>query len=188
MPKAVFSNFFNLQHQEYIDKETTIYNLEEPGFSHSANFVKGDVRDAERLARAINGHEIILHLAARYQNFGIGRSEYMNTNEGGARTVVQAVNKVGIKRLVFFSSVGVYGDRESEIRGRRSEDRGRKSEVRGRRSEIGRQRSENEKTEIRDQRSEVGERKDRCQRTKRQRSEVGGRRSKNQDSCFSLTR
>jgi len=36
----------------------------------------------------------------------------MSTNEGGAKALVQAANKVDIKRLVFFSSVAVYGDRE----------------------------------------------------------------------------
>ncbi len=54
------SGFIGNYLQKYIDGKTSIYDLEEPGFRHSANFIKGDVRDAEGLARAFNGHEIII--------------------------------------------------------------------------------------------------------------------------------
>ncbi len=106
------SGFSGYYFQKYIDEETTIHDLEEPGFSDSVNYIKGDVQNPEGLARAINGHEIILHLAAKHEDFGISRSEYMSANEGDAGVVVQASSKVGVKRIVFFSSVGVYGDRE----------------------------------------------------------------------------
>jgi len=131
----IFSGgFIGYSFQQYINGETTIYDLEEPFYKYPARYVQEDVRDAEELAKALNGHEIILHLAARHQDFGISRFEYMNANEGGARAVVQAASKVGIERIIFFSSVGVYGDRE--IGGQRSEVRGRESEVRGQMSEI----------------------------------------------------
>ena len=71
--------------------------------------------------------------------------------------MVQAANKVGIKRLVFFSSVGVYGDRdkESEIRGRRTKRQ--RSEVRSRRSEDEKTAVGGQRTEVGDQRTEVGD-------------------------------
>ena len=84
------SGFIGYYLQQYIDKETTIYGLAEPEFRHSAGYVKGDVRDHEALTKALNGHDIVFHLAANHHDFGISRSEYMDTNEGGARALVQA--------------------------------------------------------------------------------------------------
>ena len=81
-------------------------------FKHSASYVKGDVCDREALTKALNGHDIVFHLAAKHHDFGISRSEYMATNEGGAKALVQAADKVGVKGIVFFSSVAVYGDRD----------------------------------------------------------------------------
>jgi nucleoside-diphosphate-sugar epimerase len=140
------SGFIGYYLQQCVDRETTIYSLAEPEFRHSASYVKGDVRDPEAQTKVLNGHDIVFHLAAKHEDFGISRSEYMDTNEGGAKALVQAADKVGIKGIVFFSSVGVYGDRKSEISrlrkatpcqgGRRSEVRGQRSEIRGQRSEI----------------------------------------------------
>ena len=48
-------------------------------FRHSASYVKGDVRDREVLTKALNGHDIVFHLAAKHHDFGINRSEYMKT-------------------------------------------------------------------------------------------------------------
>ena len=106
------SGFIGYYLQQYIDKETTIYGLVEPEFTHSASYVKGDVRDREALTKALHGHDIIFHLAAKHYDFGISRSEYMNTNEGGAKALVQAAEETEVRRLVFFSSVAVYGDRD----------------------------------------------------------------------------
>jgi len=35
------SGFIGYYFQQYINGETTIFDLEEPGFSHSANYIKG---------------------------------------------------------------------------------------------------------------------------------------------------
>ncbi len=107
------SGFIGYYLQQSVDRETTIYDLAEPEFRHSASYVKGDVCDAEALTKVLNGHDIVFHLAAKHEDFGISRSEYMDTNEGGAKALVQAAEgKVGIKGIVFFSSVAVYGDRD----------------------------------------------------------------------------
>ena len=98
--------------QKYVDRETIIYDLIEPVFRHSANYIKRDICDRETLTSALNGHDTLFHLAAKHEDFGISRSEYMNTNEGGARALVQAAKKVDIKRIIFISSVAVYGDRQ----------------------------------------------------------------------------
>ncbi len=97
------SGFIGYYLQQYIDKETTIYGLVEPEFTYSTSYVKGDVRDADVLTKALNGHDIVFHLAARHHDFGISRSEYMNTNEGGAKALVQAAHDTGVKKLVFLS-------------------------------------------------------------------------------------
>ena len=90
----------------------TIYGLVEPEFRHSASYVKGDVRDREALRRFLKGHDIVFHLAAKHHDFGISRSEYMDTNEGGAISLVRAAEETEVKKIVFLSSVAVYGDRD----------------------------------------------------------------------------
>ena len=71
------SGFIGYYLQQSVDRETTIYDLAEPEFRHSASYVKGDVCDAEALTKVLNGHDIVFHLAARHEDFGISRSEYM---------------------------------------------------------------------------------------------------------------
>ena len=99
------SGFIGYYLQQYIDKETTIYGLVEPEFTYSASYVKGDVRDADVLTKALNRHDIVFHLAAKHHDFGINRSEYMATNEGGAKALVEAARDTGVKKIVFLSSV-----------------------------------------------------------------------------------
>ena len=55
------SGFIGYYFQQYIDWETTIYDLIVPDFKYSSRHIQGDARDAEGLERALNGYEIILH-------------------------------------------------------------------------------------------------------------------------------
>lgn len=78
--------------------------------------VLADVRDPEALARAFagSGAELVYNLAAEHRDDVRPRSLYEEVNVAGARHVCQAAERLGIERLVFTSSVAVYGFTEGE--------------------------------------------------------------------------
>lgn len=68
----------------------------------------GDVRDFDSLCSTITGN-IVLNLAALHRDDVSDTTEYYNTNVHGAENVVKACVKLGIKKIIFTSSVAVYG-------------------------------------------------------------------------------
>lgn len=71
--------------------------------------VQGDVRSADELAAAGAGHDAIINLAAEHRDDVQPLSLYEEVNVGGARALVQAADRTGIDRIVFTSTVAVYG-------------------------------------------------------------------------------
>lgn len=72
-------------------------------------FTQGDIRKPQDMARAVEGVECVINLAAKHHDFGITEAEYFQTNEGGSQVVLDAMGDAGIGRYVFYSSVAVYG-------------------------------------------------------------------------------
>jgi nucleoside-diphosphate-sugar epimerase len=70
----------------------------------------GDVRRVEDLRRALPGVDTVIQLAAIHFDFGHADEEYFQTNEGGMRALLTAMSERGVRRLVFLSSIAVYGD------------------------------------------------------------------------------
>jgi NAD dependent epimerase/dehydratase len=71
----------------------------------------GDVRDAGSVERAVDGCEIVLHLAALIAipySYEAPRS-YVDTNVNGTLNVLEAVRRTGVSRLVHTSTSEVYG-------------------------------------------------------------------------------
>jgi UDP-glucose 4-epimerase len=75
-------------------------------------FIKGDVRDAQMIEKAISGCNLIFHLAA-----SVGNKRSIDdplTDAGinliGTLTVLEAARKHGIRRIVFSSSAGIFGE------------------------------------------------------------------------------
>jgi UDP-glucose 4-epimerase len=73
----------------------------------------GDIGDGERLERILaDGVDAVLHCAARslvaesMRNPGL----YYRTNVGGGVTLLEAMRRVGVTRLVFSSTAAVYGE------------------------------------------------------------------------------
>lgn len=89
-------------------------DLKAPDFKSSESFVKGDIRKYEDVIRILRGHRIktIISLAAKHHDFGIGHDEYFDTNEEGTRVICRAATEAGVNRIVFYSSVAVYGIRD----------------------------------------------------------------------------
>lgn len=69
----------------------------------------GDVRDVEQMKQKLNGANVVVLLAAQHRDDVTPTSLYYDTNVGGMKSTLEAMEYNGIKRLVFFSSVAVYG-------------------------------------------------------------------------------
>lgn len=88
-----------------------VLDLVKPAFDvGDARCTVGDVRDPAAVAKAIQGCDKVLHLAAAHHDFGIEHDTYYDVNQNGSRTLCDAMDKAGITDCVFFSSVAVYGD------------------------------------------------------------------------------
>ncbi len=98
------------------------------GLSADVELVRGDVRDAAAVARALDRIDIVFHLAARV---GVGQSmyeiaDYQSVNVHGTGVLLESLLDRPIEKLVVASSMSVYGEGAYETPdGRRLEARER---------------------------------------------------------------
>ena len=69
----------------------------------------GDIRQAEVANAACEGVETIYHLAAEHRDDVTPISLYRDVNVEGAKNLVSAAKRAGVRRIVFTSTVAVYG-------------------------------------------------------------------------------
>ena len=67
-----------------------------------------DIRDKEALSAAVTG-EVLVHLAAVHRDDVRDTSQYYTTNVEGTRNICEIATARQIARIVFTSSVAVYG-------------------------------------------------------------------------------
>jgi len=77
-----------------------------------ADLIVGDVTDPAAVDRALRGVDLVLHLAS---TVGVGQSmydmvSYVHNNEVGTATLLEALSKRPVARLVVASSMSVYGE------------------------------------------------------------------------------
>ena len=75
-------------------------------------FVRGDIRDADTVAAALDGVETVIHLAAitgAEQSHDM-RERVHDVNTRGTETVLDAAETADVDRFVFASSCNVYGE------------------------------------------------------------------------------
>ncbi|XXY49572.1 NAD-dependent epimerase/dehydratase family protein [Sorangium sp. So ce269] len=80
--------------------------------SGRATLVEADALDLERLAEAMAGHDLVVHLAANPEaRWGLARTR-LDLEQGTIATynVLEAMRRAGVGRLIFSSSGTVYGD------------------------------------------------------------------------------
>src|SRR5215831_13830558 len=86
-----------------------------PGYvSPRAEYLRGDVREPELVARALEGVDVVFHEAAAV---GVAQSmyeiaSYVSANSLGAAVLLEAVvaHRAQIKRMVVASSMSIYGE------------------------------------------------------------------------------
>ena len=74
------------------------------------DYVVGDIRDFPTTAKAMKNIDLVIHLAAKHRFFGVSKNEFYSVNVDGTRIILEAMSQKGIKNIIFYSSVAVYGD------------------------------------------------------------------------------
>ena len=82
----------------------TLDNLPSKNF----DIVRGDIADKEFVKKAMEGVEIVYHLAAKI-DFDGKWGEYKETNVDGTANLLSACEKGKVKKFINFSSIGVFG-------------------------------------------------------------------------------
>jgi dTDP-L-rhamnose 4-epimerase len=83
-----------------------------PYLNRDVELVRGDVRDADAVRRALDGVDAVFHLAAAV---GVGQSmyeiaQYTSINNFGTAVLLQALAAQPVSRLVVASSMSLYGE------------------------------------------------------------------------------
>ncbi len=71
--------------------------------------IQDDIRNVDSLTKACEGVEVIYNLAAEHADNVTPQSLYADVNIGGADNVVQAAKVNNISKIIFTSSVAIYG-------------------------------------------------------------------------------
>ena len=74
-------------------------------------FAEADVRDAAAVRRALDGAELVFHVAARLSIAGDPDGSVWATNVEGTRNVVDAALELGVRRLVHCGSIQAFDTR-----------------------------------------------------------------------------
>jgi UDP-glucose 4-epimerase len=94
------------------------YGLDTPAdglYAGPVDLVQGDINDSKQLAAAMAGIEVVFHLAALLHIENPApelAAQYRRVNVDGSRVVAEQSARAGVRRLVYFSTVKVYGIRQ----------------------------------------------------------------------------
>ena len=84
----------------------------------NVEFIRGDVRDRVKLARAMKNVDYVFHFAAM---IGVPESmeqplDCIDINVNGTLMVLEEAARAGVKKLIYASSASIYGNNANSIR------------------------------------------------------------------------
>jgi dihydroflavonol-4-reductase len=75
----------------------------------TVRYARADIRDTAALEPLLDGVDTVYHLASAHLQVNAEESTYREVNVDAAERLVRACARVGVRRLVHASSVGIYG-------------------------------------------------------------------------------
>jgi dTDP-glucose 4,6-dehydratase len=95
----------------YAGNQATLRDVEDDA---RFTFVKGDIRDREAVARAMEGHDAVVHFAAEshVDRSIVNPDDFVSTNCDGTNVMCDTARRVGVDRFVHISTDEVYGSIE----------------------------------------------------------------------------
>lgn len=94
------------------DVELVNLDIKIPKSNHNPKhqFIQGDIRDVNDVDKAIQDCDVIIHLAAIWDDFSVDDSFYFDTNVNGTKVLIEKAKEKGIRKFINYSSVSVYGE------------------------------------------------------------------------------
>ncbi|ACL03390.1 NAD-dependent epimerase/dehydratase [Desulfatibacillum aliphaticivorans] len=95
-----------------LDDLSSGYEANIADFADKVEFIKGDIRDSEAVAKAMKGVDGVFHLAGMVSAFDSVERPLVchDINVTGTLNILNAARDAGVKRVVFASSCAVYGN------------------------------------------------------------------------------
>lgn len=78
-----------------------------PDMADKVEVIKGDIRNADEVARAMQNVDVVVHCAAALPLYT--REEIFGTDVGGTLNILKAAEETGVEQVIFISSTAVYG-------------------------------------------------------------------------------
>lgn len=80
-----------------------------------AHIVYGDITDRNALLDAMTGVDTVFHTAAYVELGLVNAAEMERVNVEGTRAVLEVAKQLGVSKLVYCSTIGIYGDTGGEV-------------------------------------------------------------------------
>jgi len=92
-------------------KQVRCYDMKEPPeeLRSRVDFRQGDIRDREKVIAACEGAEVVYHLAANMPQAKLPPQGFWEINVGGTLNALEGALKYGARRLVYASTIEIYG-------------------------------------------------------------------------------
>jgi nucleoside-diphosphate-sugar epimerase len=75
---------------------------------------QGPLQDSAHARRASEGCEAVIHLAAAQHEANVADDHFFDVNVNGTQTLLDASKAAGVRRFVYGSTIGVYGDADGQ--------------------------------------------------------------------------
>lgn len=81
----------------------------------NVQLVYGDITDRQALLAAMTGVDTVFHTAAYVELGLVNQSEMERVNIEGTRTVLEVAQALGVPKIVYCSTIGVFGDTGGKV-------------------------------------------------------------------------
>jgi dihydroflavonol-4-reductase len=71
--------------------------------------IQGDITDPDSFKEALKGTDVLFHMAAALGASLISKKEFSQINAEGTANILRAAKEAGVKKIIHFSSAGVFG-------------------------------------------------------------------------------
>lgn len=78
-------------------------------------FAYGDITDAKALQAVMQGVDAVFHTAAYVELGVVDEAKMQQVNVEGTRAVMQATQQAGVSKVVYCSTIGIYGDTQGRV-------------------------------------------------------------------------